>query len=143
MAISEPEGPTIGAGPYGDAPGWGWLLFASTLLGLAGLMRIFDAIWAFRYNGALPEELEGALFGDELDTYGWIWLIIGAVLILASFLLINRSQFARWVGYVATTLAALSAIAWMPYYPVWSIVYIGIAILVFYALARYGGQLPA
>ncbi len=32
---------------------------------------------------------------------------------------------------------------WMPYYPVWSLVYIALAVLVFYALARYGGRLDA
>ncbi len=30
--------------------------------------------------------------------------------------------------------------AWMPYYPVWSLVYVAIAVLTFYALARYGGR---
>ena len=37
-----------------DSDGDGWLFFAGTILGLAGLMRIFDSIWAFRYKGALP-----------------------------------------------------------------------------------------
>jgi hypothetical protein len=31
---------------------------------------------------------------------------------------------------------------WMPYYPIWSLLYVGIAVLVFYALARYGGPEP-
>lgn len=28
--------------------GHGWILFAAIVLGVAGIMRIFDAIWAFR-----------------------------------------------------------------------------------------------
>ncbi len=43
-----------------DEPGSGWLFFAGTVLGLAGLMRIIDALWAFRYKGALPENLKTA-----------------------------------------------------------------------------------
>ena len=35
-----------------------WLAFAALVLFVAGIMRIFDAIWAFRYHGALPENLE-------------------------------------------------------------------------------------
>lgn len=39
----------------------GWLVFAAIVLGVAGIMRIFDAIWAFRYHRVLPENLEGAI----------------------------------------------------------------------------------
>ena len=50
--------------------GVGWLLFAGTVLGIAGIMRIFDAIWAFRYDGVVPEGLEGAILGTSLTTTG-------------------------------------------------------------------------
>ena len=32
---------------------------------------------------------------------------------------------------------------WMPYYPVWSLTYVGMFVLTFYTLARYGGRQPA
>ncbi len=123
-----------------DPPGTGWLFFAGTVLGLAGLMRIVDSIWAFRYKGALPSGLQNGVFGDNLKNYAWLWLIVGIVLILSSFLLLTGSTVAKWVGYVAATIMAVSAVAWMPYYPVWSLVYIVIAVLVFHALSRYGGR---
>ena len=123
-----------------EAKGAGWLFFAGTVLGLAGIMRIVDSIWAFGYKGALPEGLKNGVLGDNLTTYAWVWLIVGFVLIGASFALMTGSQFARWIGYIAATIGAVSAIAWMPYYPVWSLVYIAIAVMVFYALARYGGR---
>ena len=46
-----------------EEKGAGWLIFASIVLGVAGIMRIFDAIWAFSYHGAVPSNLETALFG--------------------------------------------------------------------------------
>jgi hypothetical protein len=123
--------------------GFGWLFFAGTILGLAGFMRIVDAIWAFTYGGALPENLEDGLLGESLDGYGWTWLIVGIILIVSSGLLMVRSQIARWVGLVAAFIAALSAITWMPYYPIWSLMYVGMAVLVIYALARHGGRVRA
>jgi hypothetical protein len=51
-----------------------------------------------------------------------------------------RSQFARWTGLIAAMVGGVSAVTWMPYYPVWSLTYVGLAVLVFYALARYGGR---
>ena len=59
---------------------------------------------------------------------------------MASILVLSRSQFARWVGYVAAVIGGLSAMTWMPYYPIWSLTYVGLAVLVFYTLAQYGGR---
>jgi hypothetical protein len=120
----------------------GWLFFAGTVMGLAGLMRIVDAIWAFNYDGPVPQELQDGILGDELDSYAWLWLGVGILLLVSSFLILERSQFARWVGLFAAAVAAITAMTWMPYYPIWSLVYVGIAVLVFYALARYGGPEP-
>ena len=48
--------------------------------------------------------------------------------------------FARWVGIIAAVIAGVSALWWMPFYPVWAFVYIVITALVVYALAVYGGD---
>jgi hypothetical protein len=130
---------TMDGNPDADA-GFGWLVFAGTILGLAGIMRIIDAIWAFRYKGALPDNLQDGVLGSDLKNYGWTWLIVGIILVVSSGLLLVRSQIARWVGYVAAALGGITAITWMPYYPVWSLTYIGLAVIVFYALIRYGGR---
>ena len=125
-----------------DNKGEGWLVFAAIALGIAGIMRIFDAIWAFRYHGAVPENLQNALFGTSLKNYGWLWLIIGIILILCAGGVAARSQLSRWIGIFAGAVAAISAIWWMPYYPIWSLTYIAIGVLVVYGLAAYGGREP-
>ena len=130
---------TTNADPEADA-GFGWLVFAGTILGLAGIMRIIDAIWAFRYKGALPDNLQDGVLGSDLKNYGWTFLIVGIILVVASGLLLMRSQIARWVGYIAAAIGGISAVTWMPYYPVWSLMYVGMAVIVFYALIRYGGR---
>jgi len=133
--------PAEGAG-YAES-GSGWLFFAGTILGIAGVMRIFDGIWALRYDGVVPDELESALLGNSLSTYGWVWIIVGVILIGASFAVLNRSQFARWIGMIAGGVLAITSIWWMPYYPVWSLVYIIIGMFVVYGLAVYGGRNPS
>jgi hypothetical protein len=120
--------------------GEGWVTFAAIALITAGIMRVFDAIWAFRYHGALPQNLEDAIFGHSLKTYGWIFLVVAAVLIICGFLLLSGSQLARWVGVAAGAIAAVTAIWWMPYYPVWSLLYVGVGGAVIYALTTYGGR---
>jgi hypothetical protein len=120
--------------------GEGWVLFAGIVLIWGGIMKVFDAIWAFRYHGVLPSNFEAALFGHSLKTYGWVDLAVAAILIICGFLVIGGSGIGRWVGIVAAVIAGISAIWWMPFYPVWGFVYIFIAALVIYALAVYGGD---
>jgi hypothetical protein len=120
--------------------GLGWLFFAGTILGLAGVMRIFDGIWALRYDGAIPDNLEGAMLGDDLESYGWLWLIVGVILVIASFGVLNRAQFSRWLGMIAAGVLVITSFWWMPYYPVWSLTYVGVGVLVLYGLAAHGGR---
>lgn len=123
----------------------GWLTFAAVILVFAGIMKIFDSIWAFRAKGNLdPSNAAHATLGSSISAYGWWWLIIGILLILAGFAVLQRSQLARWVGIVAAVIAAVGSLAWMPYFPVWSLLYVLISILVIYALAAHGGiEIPA
>ncbi len=119
----------------------GWTICAATFLGIAGIMRIFDAIWAFRYHGALPSNLEDAIFGHSLKTYGWVYLVVAAILLVSAVaIVIGRSQIGRWIGVAAGAIAAISAIWWMPYYPVWSLTYIALAGFVIYALVVHGAR---
>jgi hypothetical protein len=115
-----------------------WLYFAGFALMIAGVMRIFDAVWAFTYKGPIPSNLQHALLGSTLSTYGWLWLIVGIVLIVCGAGVLARNQLSRWVGMFAGALAAVTAIWWMPYYPVWSFTYIILGVAVVYGLATHG-----
>ena len=126
-----------------EEKGSGWRFFAGTVLGIAGIMRFFDAIWAWRYHGEVPDRLEGALFGHSLSTYGWVYFIVALILIGSSFGVLSGSQFSRWIGIIAGGVLAISAVWWLPYYPVWSLLYIAMGILVIYGLVVYGGRQPA
>jgi hypothetical protein len=116
----------------------GWLTFSAIVLIVVGIMRIFDAIWAFAYSGTTVNSLHGAVFGHSLTTYGVIWLLVGIILLVAGFLVVSpgtlSAEISRWVGIVAAAIGGITAITWMPYYPVWSLIYVGTAVLVIYGL---------
>jgi hypothetical protein len=127
-----------------DDQGSGWLTFSAVILVFAGLMKVFDSIWAFRTKGQLAGELVSggtghATLGATISNYGWYWLFLGVVLILAGFAVIGGSQVGRWIGIIAAAVGAIGTMAWMPYYPIWALTYFIIAILVMYGLAAHGG----
>lgn len=55
----------------------------------------------FCYHGVLPQNLEDALLGHSLMTFGWVWLVVAAVLIVCGFRRFSGSQVARWLGVLA------------------------------------------
>lgn len=120
--------------------GSGWISFAMIALITAGVMHIFDAVWMFQYSGDVPQKLQGALFGTSLTTYAWIYLLVGIILIAAGMGLASGSEAARWIGVFSGSATAISAIWLAPYYPIWSLVYVALGILVVYALVAYGGD---
>ncbi len=126
------------ASPSDEPGGWQW--FAGITLMVAAVMRFFDAIWAWTYKGAVSENLQNALFGHSLSTYGWLWMGVAIVLVVCGLGVLVRSQISRWVGIVAGAFAAISAIWWMPYYPIWSLLYVALGVLVVYALAAHGAR---
>jgi hypothetical protein len=119
--------------------GYVWLTFASIVLVVAGVMRFLDGLWAIRADAQVPD-LEDQLLGEELSTYGWLYLVVGVILILAGIAVYQRSQLARWIGIVAGAILAISATMWLPFAPVWALVYIFIGIFLIYGLVAYGGR---
>ena len=116
----------------------GWLTFAGVLLIVTGIMRIIDSIWAFSYNGTLVDKLHGALLGHSLTTYAVIWLIVGITSVVTGYMVTRpgslSAEISRRAGMAVAGFNALLAMTWMPYYPVWALLYIAIGIIVIYAL---------
>jgi hypothetical protein len=134
--------------PQAKSGASGWVTFAAVVMIIAGVSRVFDAVWAFQYHRVLPEDLQGALFGTTLNVYGWIWLFVGAALILVGLGYLGigwlaETQAGRWAGVVAAGIGAITAMSWMAYYPVWTILYFAVAVLVIYALIVHPATAPS
>jgi hypothetical protein len=117
----------------------GWLSFAAALLVVSGVFKILDALWAFKYDDEVSEEVQTVLFEHDLTSWGWLWLGVGIVLIAAGFAVVSGAQWARWTGIVAASIATMLFLPWIYYQPLWSILSVTLAVLVIYALAAYGG----
>ena len=121
-----------------DERGVGWLLFAATMLGLAGLLSVIDGIVALSRSKFFVGS-QTYVFSD-LRTWGWIMLIVGVLLIIAAMGVFSGSGFARWFGIFAASLSLIAHFGAIQSYPFWSLIVITLDILVIYALAVYGGR---
>lgn len=128
-----------GAAVPTERSGWavGWTFFAGTMMivigsfhAIAGLVGIFDDNFYVRTRGYI--------FQWDTTQWGWIHLIVGIVVFLAGCYLFTGSVLARIIGVAMAVVSALVGFAWLPWYPVWGVVMIAIAVSVIWALTAHG-----
>jgi hypothetical protein len=119
-------------------PGAGWVTFAAVMLGLTGLWNLFDGIAAISSAHVLVGNAN-YVFSD-LNTWGWIVLILGIIQGIAGLTLLTGSEFGRWFGIVAAGLNAIGQLLYVPVYPFWALAMFSVDVLIIYALAVYGGS---
>jgi hypothetical protein len=106
------------------------------IAGLAGVFEdeIYTAV------PAVGTEASGDLYFLQFDatTWGWIHTIAGVVILLAGFSLLSGAVWARTVAVILAVISAIANFAWLPWYPVWSIVMIAVNVAVIWALTVHG-----
>jgi hypothetical protein len=123
---------------YDETKGVGWVVFAAVLLGLAGIWNFIDGILAISSSHVYVANAH-YVFSD-LNTWGWIVLILGCLEGFAAFTLLTGSELARWFGIAVAGVNAIGQLAFVPAYPWWSIAMFAVDILIIYGLAVYGGS---
>jgi|SRR3954447_1012854 len=120
-----------------DMQGSGWITFAGCMLGLAGTWNVIDGLLAIG-NSHVYGISTTYVFSD-LNTWGWILLILGALQVTAALALSTGSGLARWFGIGVAGVNAIAQLGFIPAYPFWALAMFAVDILVIYALAAYGG----
>ncbi len=115
----------------------GWTAFAAIMLIIYGVFDVIQGIVALA-NNEFFVVTEEYVFRFNITTWGWIHLIGGIILIFAGAGIFSGNLLARTVGVVMAGLAVIWNFAWLPYYPIWSIIAIAIGIAVIWALTAHG-----
>ena len=122
--------------------GMGWKLFAGIMILIVGTMNVFDGLVGITQVNYIKRYTGGQLpITNNVKTWSWVVLIIGAVMILAGFLIFVGNMFGRVVGIIVASLNALVQLAYLNHNTFWSLTMILIDILVIYGLAAHGGRL--
>ena len=117
--------------------GYGLLIFAVTMMAVAGIWGIIEGIAAIADSRVFTANAVFVFSG--LNTWGWIVLGLGSLLLLSAFTLFTGSQFARWFGITAAGLYAFGQLMFIQAYPLWSMAMFAASVIIIYALAAYAG----
>jgi hypothetical protein len=103
------------------------------LQAIYGLVAIFNDEWVVWGNG------DAVLL--DITAWGWIHLIVGVLVALAGIGVLSGNVLARTVGVVVAAVSLLGSFVTLPLYPVWSLIVIGLDVLVIWALVAHGSEL--
>lgn len=118
----------------------GWAMFAGIMLIIYGVFDAIQGIVALA-NNEFFVLTQDYVFKFDVTTWGWIHLIGGIVLIASGAGIFSGNVLARTVGVVVAGLGVIWNFAWLPYFPIWSILSIAIGIAVIWALTAHGRDL--
>jgi hypothetical protein len=125
-----------------DAPavsGWavGGITFAGVMMILIGVFQAIAGLVAI-FDDNFYVVAQNYTFDIDTTAWGWVHLLLGILLAVTGYFLFAG---AAWAVVTAIVLAGLSAIVnffFIPYYPFWSLLEIGLAVWVIWALTRPG-----
>jgi hypothetical protein len=118
--------------------GEGWVFFASVILGIAGFLNFIWGIAAIDNSAFFTDEGRYILF-DDLNTWGWFFLIVGVLQMAAAISIWNRQTFGQVFGIFAASVNIIVLLFTVNAYPFAAFMLFIIDVLVIYALTTYGG----
>jgi hypothetical protein len=116
----------------------GWVTFAGVMLFIVGVLNVIYGIAAIGDSSFFVQDQKYIL--SNLNTWGWVTLILGVFQFFAAFSLWSGGIYGRVVAIFAASLSAIAALLSIPAYPFWSLAVFAISIIIIHQVAVYGGR---
>ena len=116
----------------------GWVTFAGVLLFMTGVLNIIYGIAAIGDSSFFIQDQKYIL--SNLNTWGWITLLLGLLQLGAAFSLWSGNIYGRIIAIVAASLGAVSALLSIPAYPFWSLAIFALCIIIIHQVSMWSGE---
>jgi hypothetical protein len=125
--------------PATEVSGWaiGWSAFAGLMLLIQGSWWLIAGLIAL-VNDEFYVVGQEYVFQFDTTTWGWIHLLLGLVIFAAGMGVFAGAVWARTVGVLMAGAAMLVAFAWLPWYPIFALLFIAVSAAVIWALTVHG-----
>jgi hypothetical protein len=133
MATASAASAPLSEEPGAETWSFGVVTFAAVTLFTLSVFQILQAIAAIAEDEVFVTGVNYAYALDVSD-WGWIHLVLGILGVAVGLGLLAGQTWARVAGLVVAVLVTLANFAWLPHYPLWSLLIIGFSVLVIWAL---------
>jgi len=117
--------------------GTGRVVFAAIFLMVVGIINIIYGIGALDDANVFVNDTRFVL--DNLNTLGWVLIIVGLIQLTGGFSLMGGSAYGRVIGIVAGTLGAIVALLSIGgAFPWWSLAVFFLCVWIVHGIVIYG-----
>jgi hypothetical protein len=117
--------------------GAGRVVFAATLLLIVGTLNILYGIGALDDANIFVNDTRFIL--DNLNTLGWVLIVLGAIQLIAGFSLMSGNAFGRVIGIAGGSLGAIGALLSIGgAFPWWSLSIFALCVYIVHGLIVFG-----
>ena len=120
----------------------GWMLFAATMLVLAGAVNVVWGIAAIGDSAFFTDQGRYVLF-DDLSAWGWFFLVIGILQLLSVLSLSRGGQFGVIFGSFCASINAVVLLFTVNAFPIAAFMLFIVDLLVIWALTTFGSRQEA
>lgn len=113
--------------------------FAGTMLIIVSLFQILQGIAAIAADDVYVTGIEYT-YRLDLTTWGWVHIIVGALALAAGIGVLARQAWAYMLGTFLAFVATVANFAFLPYYPIWSVVILAFNVGVIWSLCTLLAQ---
>jgi hypothetical protein len=125
-----------------DVSGWvGWIFFAAIIMILVGAFQVIEGLVGIFNSDSYHVLPSGLVVHLSYTVWGWTQLLLGVLTIAVAIGIMKGNTLARILAIVLAGISAITHLAFVEAYPIWSIIVIAIDVLVIYALAVHGREL--
>jgi hypothetical protein len=112
----------------------GWVTTAGVVMLVAGGYNALSGIAAIADDDTLAAQATKVLYGIDIGTWGWLWLLVGIVQLAAGVLILMRNEWGLAMGVVIAGISAMITVFVIFVVPLWAIAVLSLDILVIWAL---------
>ncbi|MEU6830632.1 hypothetical protein ABZ894_18460 [Nocardia beijingensis] len=117
----------------------GTSIAAAIIVTTVGFLQLFQGISAVAEDELFVQGQQYT-FKFDFTAWGWIHIVLGAVLIVVGIALMTGATWARVSAIVIAALSIIANFLWLPYYPGWSILIIALDVVVIWAVATWNPE---
>jgi hypothetical protein len=119
-----------------EIEGQGWVTFSGIMILIVGVMNVIYGIAAIDKSTFFVQDAKYVVFND-LNTWGWLLLVVGAVQLVAAFGIWSRTAWGRWIGIITAGGNAILQLLFISSFPLAALALFAIDVLVIYGLAAW------
>jgi hypothetical protein len=123
--------------------GWtGWIAFAVVVLLLQGMFGLIIGFVAL-FQEDVYAATERSIWVLDMSSWGWVHILSGLFAVIAGASLAKGYMFGRVIAVIVAMIAAIVNMAFVPIYPLWSLMMVAIAFFVIWAVIVHGKEVNA